>query len=98
MKLGYIREDGVFVEKDEQEAYEVRESFPTVGDLLDYIEQHNIPRDAKLVVERVRDKYIEQYEWTYYPNDTEDGDDLLPIHNWFGWIEDKKYFVLWMHY
>lgn len=31
----------------------------TVGDLLDYIEKYNIPRDGKVLVQRVEDQYFE---------------------------------------
>lgn len=35
----------------------------TVGTMLDYIEKYNIPREAKVVVERVHDSYFESGGW-----------------------------------
>jgi hypothetical protein len=36
-----------------------KHEFATVGHLLDFIEKHNISRDAKIYIERVKDKYFE---------------------------------------
>jgi hypothetical protein len=35
----------------------------TVGQLLDFIEKYNIPRDAKILVERIEDVYYEERGW-----------------------------------
>jgi hypothetical protein len=35
----------------------------TVGDLLDYIEKNNLPRDAKVLSQRIEDRYFETGGW-----------------------------------
>lgn len=35
----------------------------TVGELLDYIEKHNIPREGKVLIQRVEDFYFEINHW-----------------------------------
>jgi hypothetical protein len=75
--------------------------FPTVGDLLDYIAKNDIPRTAEIVVEHVEDIYLYKYYWSQYKipaSGYEDEKTMLPVHNGFGSMEEKKYFVLWMHY
>lgn len=39
------------------------EYFHTVGKLLDFIEKNNIPRDGKILVQRVEDFYFEKNNW-----------------------------------
>lgn len=73
----------------------------TVGLMLKYIKDNNIPMNAEVVVEHVKDVYLSKYKWPHYlVHDEIQGFDntMLPIHNGMGWIEDKKYFALWMHY
>lgn len=76
--------------------------FPTVGEMLEYIKNNNIPMDAEVVVEHVNDYYVMQGEWAHYRCGTPESIDgvniMLPAHNGFGSIEDKKYFAIWMHY
>lgn len=36
----------------------------TVGQLLDWIEKNNIPKDAPIVYQRIHDIYFEQYNWS----------------------------------
>lgn len=35
----------------------------TVGELLDFINKHNIPRDAKVLYQRIHDYYFEEGGW-----------------------------------
>lgn len=35
----------------------------TVGQLLDFIEKHKIPRDAKVLYERIQDVYFDRNNW-----------------------------------
>jgi hypothetical protein len=73
----------------------------TVGEMLDYIKKNKIPRSAEVVVEHLNDSYLRAQGWSYYNCKTKDNDwpnIMLPVHNGFGSIEDKKYFALWMHY
>jgi len=86
---------------DEKEV-EHRGQFPTVGTMLEYIKDNEIPMDAEIVVEHVTDVHLFKHHWSQYKIGDEDSWDgeqtMLPLHNGFGWIEDKKYFALWMHY
>ena len=83
----------------ETKAIEHRGQFPTVGELLKYIKDNEIPLDAEIVIEHVEDIYLLKYHWSQYKinSNTEGETTLLPVHNGFGWVEDKKYFVIWMH-
>jgi len=76
--------------------------YATVGEMLKYIKDNKIPMDAEVVVEHLYDFYLYRNHWNYYECGTDkdfDGPEImLPIHNGFGSIEDKKYFALWMHY
>lgn len=36
----------------------------TVGELLDFINKHNLPRESKVLVERVEDYYFTHRGWT----------------------------------
>ena len=76
--------------------------YPTVGEMLKYIKDNKIPMDAEIVVEHVNDFYLWRNHWDYYEcgdrNSFDGPEIMLPIHNGFGSIEDKKYFALWMHY
>lgn len=75
--------------------------YPTVGEMLNYIKDNDIPRNATIVVEHVHDYYLLKQGWAYYETAgdyTKDQYILHPVHNGFGSIEDKKFFALWMHY
>ena len=76
--------------------------YPTVGDMLKYIRENKIPMDAEVVIEHLNDSYLANAHWNYYqyidPENPDWPDIMLPVHNRFGSIEDKKYFALWMHY
>jgi D-hexose-6-phosphate mutarotase len=39
------------------------EDFATVGDLLDFIEKYKIPREGKILVQRVEDVYFDKSNW-----------------------------------
>lgn len=43
---------------------ELFEKFLTVGRLLDFIEKYKIPRDAKVLLQRVEDIYFEKHNWS----------------------------------
>jgi len=76
--------------------------YPTVGEMLKYIKNNKIPMGAEVVVEHLNDSYLSMNHWNYYecidPDNPGWPNIMLPIHNGFGSIEDKKYFALWMHY
>lgn len=44
----------------EQEINDKYKHYATVGALLDFIEKHNIPRDSKILLQRVHDHYFER--------------------------------------
>jgi hypothetical protein len=39
------------------------DTYGTVGELLEFIKRHNIPMDAKILAQRVEDKYFEKHGW-----------------------------------
>lgn len=47
------------------------EHYLTVGDLKKFLEQHDLPNDAKVLVERVEDAYYEDNNWRVYEKDTD---------------------------
>ena len=74
-----------------------KSSWPTVGDLIEYIYKHNIPMDTEILVERVPDFYMEEGKWEHYVSHDDHGDtELLNVHNGFGFADDGKFLVLWM--
>lgn len=52
----------------------------TVGDLLDFIEKHNIPRSGKILVERVEDVYYEKNNWSTYLKEGEHFHSILRMN------------------
>ena len=84
---------------------EENKKYPTVGEMLDYIYTNDIPMDAIVTCEQLSDFYLEDRKgttksWDYFT--CYDGinfeEKLIPAHNGFGSAEDKKLFVIWMHY
>jgi hypothetical protein len=72
--------------------------WPTVGDLLDYISEQNVPRDAVILVENLSQYYVDRWD-RIETNDDPPYDDatvLMPIHNGFG--RCNGHFVLWQHF
>jgi hypothetical protein len=87
--------------------------YPTVGEMLEYIYNNDIPMDAIVTCEQLSDYYLENKDdsknWDYYEVQVGNYIDensiecpilnkLIPIHNRFGSARYKKLFVLWMHY
>lgn len=35
----------------------------TVGELLDFIEKYNIPKEGKILIQRIEDVYFEKHHW-----------------------------------
>lgn len=52
----------------------------TVGQLLDFIEKHNIPRDGKVFIERIEDVYFEKHNWKTIEKK---GSFKHEVHNYF---------------
>ena len=82
-----------------------KKKYKTVGEMIEYIYSNNIPMDALVLTEQLKDYYLEDKEdynsWDYYETrpDVWDGAiKLLPAHNGFGSAFNKKAFVIWMHY
>jgi hypothetical protein len=44
-----------------------------VGQLIDFIEDHKISMDAKILVQRIEDAYYERRNWPVYEKKTSDG-------------------------
>ena len=47
------------------------EHFLTVGDLKAFLNKHNLPDNAKVVVQRVEDVYYEKHNWGVYLKESE---------------------------
>jgi hypothetical protein len=47
-----------------QELKERYKDFGTVGRLIEFIEEHKIPMNAKILVQRVEDVYYDKYNWS----------------------------------
>lgn len=81
-----------------------KKKYKTVGEMIEYIYANNIPMDALVLVEQLKDYYLEDKEtksWDYYECAGDypgTYDKLIPAHNGFGSCFDKKAFVIWMHY
>lgn len=80
-----------------------KRKYKTVGEMLEYIRVNDIPMDALVLTEQLKDFYLENKNdnenWDYY--ETQDHDfnlKLIPAHNGFGSAFHKKAFVIWMHY
>ena len=39
------------------------DQYCTVGDLKEFLAEHNLPNDAKILIQRVEDKYFEKHGW-----------------------------------
>jgi len=46
--------------------------FLTVGDLKEFLYRHNLPTNAKVVIQRVEDFYFEKNQWGVYLKETGD--------------------------
>lgn len=82
---------------------EQNKKYPTVGEMLEYIKEANIPMDAIVTCEHLENYYLkddkDHTSWDYYTSEDEYGEiKLLPAHNNFGTAQHKKLFVIWMHY
>lgn len=79
--------------------------YPTVGEMLEYIKENNIPMDAIVTCEQLSDFYLNNEDdsknWDYFETIETEYDfanKLIPAHNGFGSAFNKKLFVIWMHY
>lgn len=39
------------------------EHYCTVGQLLEFIKEHNLPNDSKILIQRIEDIYFEKHSW-----------------------------------
>ena len=53
-------------ELSKQDILKSYRDYATVGDLVDFIHKHNIPRTAKVLIQRVEDVYYENNGWGVY--------------------------------
>lgn len=82
-----------------------KKNYKTVGEMIQYIYENNIPMDSLVLVEQLKDFYLENKDdsknWDYYETTGDfpfDINKLLPAHNGFGSAFHKKAFVIWMHF
>lgn len=60
----------------------------TVGRLKEFLDEHNLPDDAIVMVQRIEDRYFENNNWSVYLKEGEE------YHNAIKWnkdIDSKKY-------
>jgi hypothetical protein len=62
--------------------------YATVGDLLDHIKKHKIPRSAHILYQRIEDAYFEKHGWGS-PNVS------IKRPSEFEGAEDDTYLVVW---
>lgn len=60
----------------------------SVGALLDFIEKHNIPRDARIFMQRVEDVYFEKHNWKTV---NKKGEEWHNTKRWNNDIDSGKY-------
>lgn len=71
----------------------------TVGDLLDFIENNNIPREGKILVQRVEDAYFEVLGWeTLKRKDGEVSGEYIPAFTTVKYKQDITNLYLDCHY
>lgn len=77
-------------------------TFPcmTVGRLLDFIQENNVPREAIVLCERVEDVYFEEHGWKVYEKVNDNGD--TEYHKMWGPVlyrgDEKDFLFLDAHY
>lgn len=75
------------------------EHYLTVGTLKKFLEEHNLPDNAKVVVERVEDAYYENNNWSVYEKDTDNGkSQYTPAWCAVRYKEDKDLLFIDLHY
>jgi hypothetical protein len=76
----------------------------TVGELLKYIQDNNVPASAEIIIECVDEVYPIKYNWDHVNCGSFHGDGTdelyVPISNGMGLVKDgkKKYLAIHMHY
>lgn len=79
-----------------KEVEEENTGYPTVGEMLEYIKNNNIPMDAEVVVECVEN--LESFPYYRCENSMDGVVRYLPVINGFGSVNAKKFFLLSMFY
>lgn len=70
-----------------------------VGDLKKFIEQNNLPDDAKVLVQRVEDFYYEQNNWGVYLKDSSEGvQQYHPVFSCVKYEDEDDILMLDLHY
>lgn len=67
--------------KERLKEHTTKYHYITVGELKKFIEKHNIPDDAPVVVQRVEDFYFEENNWDVYLKDGEETHQLKIENN-----------------
>ncbi len=62
--------------------------FLTVGKLKEFLNKHQLPDDARVVVQRVEDVYYEEHNWGVY---LKEGENTYQSRQWNEDIEKGKY-------
>ncbi len=71
----------------------------TVGDLKRFLEEHDLPDDAKVLVERIEDVYYEKNSWSVLEKDTDKGKShYTPAWCAVRYKDDKDLLFIDLHY
>jgi len=86
-------------EISKQEITEGFKEFLTVGKLKDFLAKHDLPDDAKVLVERLEDRYFENNNWPVYIKPGEMGlNQYHPVWSGVHYKDDKDILFLDVHY
>lgn len=70
--------------------------FCTVGDLRKFLEKNNLPDDAKVLVQRIEDRYFDNHNWGTINKEGEQYNDAIQYNKEIdeGKYEDKEQYPL----
>lgn len=60
----------------------------TVGQLKEFLDEHNLPDDAIVMVQRIEDRYFENNNWSVY---LKEGEEFYYAIKWNKDIDSEKY-------
>lgn len=73
--------------------------FLTVGKLKEFLAEHDLPDNAKVVIERIEDAYYENNNWSVYEKDTDMGKaQYTPAWCAVRYQDDKDLLFIDLHY
>ena len=71
----------------------------TIGDLKQFIKDHDLQDDAKVLIERVEDVYYEEHNWDVYKKKSEIGESQYhPAWSCIKYGDEKEHLFIDLHY